>query len=131
LRRAATGLEGATPTPLGRGRQAAPARPRRPQIFRAQRPAPKAPIKAAPSNPDGRRGGVRAQLCVSRRRAFRPDRVCHAESEKRRGPWRLRSSPSENAHQISRSAERHRRQTSAIVTRMGRDAQRLGAAQAA
>jgi len=30
------------------------------------------------SNPVGRRGGVRAGVCPSRRRALRPDRVCHA-----------------------------------------------------
>lgn len=33
------------------------------------------------SKPDGRRGGVRAQLCASRRRALRPDRVCHATNK--------------------------------------------------
>jgi len=109
-----------------------PAHPRRPQIL-SEASAPQAQTKHALSNPAGRRGGVRARLCASRRRASRPDRACHAENKKRRGPWRLRSSPSENAHQTSRSAsgQRSRPSRQSIVTRMGRDAQRLGVAQAA
>jgi len=113
LRHAATGLEGSDahppwPRPAGKRRRACAVR----RSWAAQRPAPKAPIKAALSYPVGRRGGVRAQLCASRRRAFRPDRSRHAENKKRCEPWRLRSSPSESAHQTSRSAERHRRFTS-------------------
>ncbi len=65
------------------------------------------------SKPVGRRGGVRAQLCASRRRALRPDRVCHAENQRDCGPWRLRRSPPAHAHQISRSAAGRARLTSA------------------
>ncbi len=79
LRPAAAGLEGATPTPLFRRRRPTPSRPcdarspRSASAARLQRSHNK-----APSNPAGRRGGVRAGLWASRRRALRPDRACHA-----------------------------------------------------
>ena len=102
---AAAGLEGATPTPPVRVPEAKRRRAlaRRPQRLRASARAPQEPIKAAPSNPVGRRGGVRAGLGVSRRRALRPDRVCHAENRRCCGPWRLHSSPPEHAQSRSRS----------------------------
>ena len=58
------------------------------------------PIKAALSKPAVRRGGVRADLGASRRRALRPDRACHAESERHSGLWRLRSGPPVYAQSI-------------------------------
>lgn len=39
------------------------------------------PPNNAPLNPTDRRGGVRADLGVSRRRALRADRVCHADQQ--------------------------------------------------
>ena len=70
------------------------------------------PTEDALSNPDGRRGDVRAQLCASRRRALHPDRVCHAAKQRRCGPWRLRRSPPAHAHPNPRSISRQRRRVS-------------------
>jgi len=78
----------------------------------------RSPTKKAPSNPAGRRGGVRPGLGASRRRDLRPDRACHAENKRPCDPWRLRRSPPERAHSHPRSAlPAIGRPTSAIVAR--------------
>jgi hypothetical protein len=106
LRHAAAGSQGSDAHPPDRVPEAKRrhAQRRRPQPSARQRcPAPAEPTRAALSNPAGRRGGVRAGLCASRCRAFRPDRVCHADQQRIATPDGFIEVPSVRAHSMPRS----------------------------
>ncbi len=83
LRPVAAGLEGSDAHPAIQTPEANAIAPARcpPPLAAPALPGSSGAHNKAPSNPAGRRGGVRPGLGASRCRALRPDRVCHATNK--------------------------------------------------
>ena len=139
LRRAAAGLQGSDAHPArssAGGQRRRARRGDRSTSARERCRAPLAPNRHALSKQDGRRGGVRAHLCASRRRAPRPIE-CVTRDLRHCDLWRFERSRQCALIWSPRSARRHRagvdrspdRPTVSDRNRHGREAaERLGAA---